>query len=72
MVSGRTAFATATAAALKPFEHLFKQNPLVRRVLIEQHQSAIGFEHGVKPADDADETERDAEQRRGSERWSEW
>ena len=35
----------------------------MRGVLVKQNESAVGFEHDVKFADDADEPERDAEER---------
>jgi hypothetical protein len=50
---------------LDAVQHLLEQNPFVRRVLVEQHESAVGFQQHIKPADDADEPERDVEQRRG-------
>jgi len=45
------------------FQHLLEQYPFVRGVLVEQDKSAVGFQHGIKFADDADEPERDVEER---------
>jgi len=50
---------------LEAIEHLLEQNPFVRGVLVEQHQTAVGFEDDVKLADDADQPQRDIEQRSG-------
>ena len=47
------------ALLLQPRQHLLEQNPLVRRMLVEQHQSAVGFQHHIKFADHADEAEGD-------------
>ena len=66
MVSGSSNFCDgAQTVLLEAVQHLLEQNPFVRRVLVEQHQSAIGFQHDIKPADDADEAQRNIEQRRG-------
>ena len=68
MVSGSSSFCDgAEPFCSMPVQHLLEQNPLVRRVLVEQHQSAVGFQHDIEFADDADEPQRDVEQRRG--RW---
>ena len=48
--------------SFQPVEHLLEQNPLVRRVLVQQHQAAVGFEHDVELADHADQAQRDVEQ----------
>ncbi len=45
---------------LQACEHLFEEDALVRGVLVQQHQSAVGLQHDVKLPDDADEAERDA------------
>jgi hypothetical protein len=45
---------------LEAREHLLEENPLVRGVLIEQNQAAIGFENDVEFSDDADQAEGDA------------
>ena len=34
----------------------------MRRVLVEQHESAVGFQHDIEPADDADEPQGDVEE----------
>ena len=46
----------------QPAEHLFKQDPLVCRVLVKQHQATVGFEDNIKSADDADQPERDVKE----------
>ena len=50
----------------QPIQHLLKKNSLMRGVLIEQHQSAIGFQNDVKLADDSDQSQRHAKQWNGS------
>jgi hypothetical protein len=40
---------------------LLKENPLVRCVLVEEHQATVGFEDDVELADDADQTQGDIE-----------
>ena len=50
-------------ALLQAAEHLLVENPFVRRVLVHQHQAAVGFEHDVEPANHADQTQRHLEQR---------
>src|SRR5208283_2210407 len=57
------------AVLLQPVQHLLEQYPFVRGVLVEQDESAVGFQHGIKFADDADEPERDVKQRRDAGRW---
>ena len=51
------------AALFQATQHLLEQNPLVRRVLIEQHQAALGFEHHIQPPDHAHQAQRHREQR---------
>jgi hypothetical protein len=36
---------------LEPGEHLLEEYPFVRGVLVQQHQSAVGFKHDVKFTD---------------------
>ena len=47
---------------LKPLEHLFEENAFVGRVLVEQHQAALGLEQYVKTAHDADDAQGALEQ----------
>jgi hypothetical protein len=42
---------------------LLEEDSLVGCVLVEQHQAAVGFKHDVEPRDDADEAQRDFEER---------
>ena len=51
------------ALLFEAVEHLLEQDPLVRGVLVEQDESAVGFEHDIKSADDADQAQRDVEER---------
>jgi hypothetical protein len=41
---------------------LLEKDSLMRGMLIEEDQAAIGFEEDVKPADHADQPERNVEQ----------
>ena len=43
-------------------QHLFKQNPLMCRVLIQQHQAAIRFQEHIELAHHADEAQGNIEQ----------
>jgi len=52
---------------LEAIEHLFEKNAFVRGVLIEQNQPAIGFEDDVESADDADEAQGNAQERKRGE-----
>jgi len=49
-------------ALFEPVQHLLEQDPLVRRVLIQEHQTAVRFEHDVEPADHSHQAKRDVEQ----------
>src|SRR6267378_4499187 len=54
------------AVLLKTIKHLLEQNSLMRGVLVKQDEAAIRLEHDVKPADHADEAERDFKQGYGA------
>ena len=47
---------------LEALEHLFEEDAFVGRVLVEQHQAALGFEQHVKTAHDADDSQGALEQ----------
>ena len=55
-------------AGLEAIQHLLEKHTLVRRVLVHEHESAITLEHDVESAHDADEPERDTQERRGFQR----
>ena len=42
--------------------HLLKQNPLVRGMLVQENQAAVGLQYDVEFADHADEAEGDVEE----------
>ena len=49
----------------EPVEHLLEQDALVRRVLVQQNQAAIGFQHDVEFPNHAHQAQRNMEQRHG-------
>ena len=54
------------ALLFEAVEHLLEKDALVGGVLIEQDEAAIRFEHDIEATDDADEAQRNIQQRDGS------
>jgi hypothetical protein len=52
-------------ALFDAIEHLFEEDALMGGVLIEKNEAAIGFEHDVKFANDAEDAKRHFEERNG-------